>query len=624
MRKAVCCLLVMLFVCALLPMRPLAADAPYRIAVSDACTPQERYAAETLQRYLYRITGTQPLLTDDASDADFAVGTAWFDRDDLSDLPNGGYRIVKKGGTVGICGGGMRGTLNGVYAFLRDHCGCRWYSAEVTVIPTARTLTLPETIDKTYTPYFEYTETDWPDAFDTEYALANALSGGYGKSMTTEQGGNVQYVYGFCHTLSTLFCARDTYFDAHPEYFALHDGKRSPNQLCLTNPDTLRIVIGEALDVLQSRHDPDADIQILSVTQDDNSDYCECAACKTLDDANGSHAGTMVTFANAVADAVKAAGYDNVLIDTFAYQYTRKAPTQVVPRDNVVIRLCSIECCFCHMLDDDGCRENRAFMQDLRDWHAICDRIYIRDYTTNYWETVCIYPDFGVLQRNVQIFYENNVRGLFEEGNASSAIHAEFGELRCYLLARLMQDPYLDYDAEMRGFLAAYYGAAAEPIYGFLTRTMEKAGASRIDHLGTFPDSTKTLTRFTAKDVRDCDAFWHQAEENTAGTAYYERVERAHLSWRFWKCENYRSEFSPLRHLLFARWQAKETLYNDMVRLGIRKINDTRRLRELTQCRALILLRPAGKWCALYEGKFWDAITPAVEWIYRFFAQTKL
>ena len=38
----------------------------------------------------------------------------------------------------------------------------------------------------------------------------------------------------------------------------------------------------------------------------------------------------------------------NVRIDTLAYQYTRKPPRTIRPRANVIIRLCSIECCFRH------------------------------------------------------------------------------------------------------------------------------------------------------------------------------------------------------------------------------------------------------------------------------------
>ncbi len=89
------------------------------------------------------------------------------------------------------------------------------------------------------------------------------------------------------------------------------------------------------------RANPNA--RIVSLTQHDNQDYCVCDECKALDAYEGSHSGTMIHFVNAVADAVKDE-FPNVAIDTFAYQYTRKPPKHVVPRDNVIVRLCSIEC----------------------------------------------------------------------------------------------------------------------------------------------------------------------------------------------------------------------------------------------------------------------------------------
>ena len=596
--------------CLLLPSclcLAFAADAELRIVIPQAGTSEDRYAADVLQTYLSQITGKTPqIVSDDAasSGTEIAVGATDRDTFDATGLKHGGYHIGRSDETICIQGAGEKGTLNGVYAFLREYCGCRWYAPEEIVVPKADTLSLPDAIDVTYVPRFEYTSTDWRTMCDDTIAAANGLTG------------NGCYIYGFCHTLATRFCSRDKYFDEHPEYFALHDGKRTPNQLCLTNPDTLRIVTEEVLGVLQTHHDPDADLQIISITQDDNGDYCECPDCKALDDANGSHAGTNVTFANAVADAVKAAGYDNTAIDTFAYEYTRKPPTNVVPRDNVIIRLCDIECCFCHTLDDEKCKENRDFMQDLSGWGKICRRVYIWDYTTNYWETTCLYPDFGVLQRNMQIFFENNAKGIFEEGEPSLDDNAEFGELRGYLLARLMQDPYMDYDAEMQGFLNAYYGKGGEPLYRFLQRVTEKAGASYRRRLGTFPRSEETLTCFTAEDVAFSDDCWREAKELTRDTPYFARVERAELCWRWWKCSNNKGTFSPLRSTLYTRMRDREALYNDLKRMGVSYVNHTRREREITDSMTLVLLRRPGKWCRLYEEAYWDAIEPAVVWLY--------
>ena len=61
----------------------------------------------------------------------------------------------------------------------------------------------------------------------------------------------------------------------------------------------------------------------------------------TLTDTTGAGARTVNSVADAIADE-----FPHVVVDTLAYQYTRPAPNITVPRKNVVIRLCSIECNF--------------------------------------------------------------------------------------------------------------------------------------------------------------------------------------------------------------------------------------------------------------------------------------
>lgn len=64
----------------------------------------------------------------------------------------------------------------------------------------------------------------------------------------------------------------------------------------------------------------------------------------------GSHAGTLLRFVNACADAI-AEEYPDIIIDTLAYHYTRQAPKITRPAPNVTVRLCTIEGCFSHPLE---------------------------------------------------------------------------------------------------------------------------------------------------------------------------------------------------------------------------------------------------------------------------------
>ncbi len=350
---------------------------------------------------------------------------------------------------------------------------------------------------------------------------------------------------------------------------------------------------------------------ILSVTQHDNGDYCECENCAALDNYNGSHAGSMVTFANAIADAVKAAGYTNAAVDTFAYQYTRKAPSHVVPRDNVIIRLCDIECCFGHSLDDPKCPENASFMADLEDWSKICDRIYIWDYVTNFGESFNFFANFNALQKDMQIFYEHNVKGVFGEGSGYVArCDGEFCELRSYLECCLLEDPYMDFDKEMNGFLKAYYGGGWESIREFIDICTAK-GCSDKYHVGIFERAKGSLPGIKNKDVKHCDELWQNAKDLAGSEEALERVLRSEICWRYWKCSNRKGEFSFFRPL-YSKMNERDKLYNDIVSMGNTLIGEPLRKREISQCQALHLLRIPFCWSNLYEEDIWFFLDPYI------------
>lgn len=541
-----------------------AADTAIAVVTGAEATETEKYAAQALSDYLGQITGGEyPVLTvEDSFDGyKFYVGVnAAPDTNALEGKADGSYIIEPVKDGCAIFGAGNRGTIYGVFGYLEKYCGYSCFTAERGMTTDAEEITFPE--EKTeYNAYFEYTDTDWHSPRDNLYSVANGLNGRPYRDIPAEMGGTVAYISGFCHTLTMQFCSAGMYFDEHPEYFAVHDGERTERQLCLTNPDTVEVVRSEVLALLEEKHDPDAAMQIISLTQNDNTSYCECKNCKALDDENGSHAGTMINFVNQIADAVKEAGYDNVAIDTFAYQYTRACPTAVIPRDNVIVRLCTIECCFTHPIEDGSCEQNVKLMQDLENWSKICDRIYVWDYTTNYAYTASVFPDFHVLQANIKTFYEHGVKGVYEEGAYYvDSINTEFGELRAYLIARLLRDPYCDYDAEMLAFCRAFYGEGGEYIKEFLDEICDNAAKK---HSGIYNTMSDTFT-LKNNDVNALDELWAKAKDATSDETALANIARSEISWRFVKSSLFIGEFGKLSTLT----EENEKLYNDIVASG--------------------------------------------------------
>ena len=257
-------------------------------------------------------------------------------------------------------------------------------------------------------------------------------------------------------------------FEAHPEYFAERNGTRVPDQLCFSNPEVLRITV-DSLRAMMARK-PAA--RYWSVSQMDNYNHCQCAQCHRTDSIDGSPSGSILRFANAVADS-----FPDKVISTLAYQYSRSAPKVTKPRPNVNIMLCSIE--------EDRSRpiasrdQPGSFTADLRQWSALtpaqgpgqAHNIIVWDYVINFSHLVMPFPNWKVLAPNLQLFRDNGVPMMFEQGLSSPG--GEMPEFRTDLLAKLLWNPDLNVDSLRTHFMNAFYGDAGVYIDKY-TRLLEE------------------------------------------------------------------------------------------------------------------------------------------------------
>jgi hypothetical protein len=442
----------------------------YSIVIATNAIPSERYAAEELQRYLEKMSGAKlPIVTDAAR-----AGSREILLGDNAHLRKLGLKLeADKIGTDGfilrtehnrliILGDKPRGTLYGVYTLLEEQLGVRWFTPEVETVPQTNRIVLP-TLNETRVPALEYREVFWRETMrDADFAARHRLNGHH-YALTEKHGGRFAVYHPFVHSLDEL--VPQELYKEHPEYFPLVNGERKSGyvQRCLANPDVLKLAIAQVRRWLK-RH-PEA--TIISVSQNDVNTYCQCPDCKALDDAEGSPAASLIRFVNAVAADIEK-DYPHVRIDTLAYQYTRKPPKTLRPRANVVIRLCSIECCFAHPLASCDSAANRRFRDDIIAWEPVAPLLYIWDYTPNFAHYEQPFPNFDALQPNVQFFVQHHVKGLFEQGNYSSGGYGEMGPLRAYILAELLWNPNTDVKRHIAEFCDAYYGKAAPKIRAYL------------------------------------------------------------------------------------------------------------------------------------------------------------
>jgi hypothetical protein len=173
-------------------------------------------------------------------------------------------------------------------------------------------------------------------------------------------------------------------FNKHREWFwPRNAGPAVGGQVCWTNTSLVAQLILATKSVLQGQ--PDA--RIMSISQNDNLNYCQSSEELAVIAEERSPAGPLLRAINAIADAI-ADEFPLVAIDTLAYTYNAPAPVITKVRPNVVIRLCvSDKAAPVDFMRPIASETNRPFRAQLQEWRdkANATRIFV-------WNYVC---DFG-------------------------------------------------------------------------------------------------------------------------------------------------------------------------------------------------------------------------------------
>ena len=157
----------------------------------------------------------------------------------------------------------------------------------------------------------------------------------------------------------------EKYGKVHPEYYAVHSGRRglirSTGELCFSNPDMTAEFIRNCRDYLNKRWRKG---MILVITPEDNQNFCQCPTCRKINAEEKTNGGTLIRFINKVAAALEKE-WPDLLIKTNAYQYHRFPPAKTGFRKNVALGLANIECDYAKAFT--GAPENEKFLENLKE-----------------------------------------------------------------------------------------------------------------------------------------------------------------------------------------------------------------------------------------------------------------
>ena len=532
------------------------------IVIAENATEQEQYAANELCHYLSLMTS----VAFDVEKAPYAGVQIALGR------AAEGYLVPEKElGEDGFCiatgaygaaiVGGKRGVIYGAYELL-ERLGCRFFTPTCEKVPSQPELALPD-LHICQVPVLEYRDHGYCDFVQNGRFAVKCRLNGHFPQIKEKFGGHMPYT-GYVHTLGNIV-PTEVWGESHPEYFALYDGKRCTvshrTQLCLTNPEVVKVAAEKVREMLRAN----PETRLFSISQNDVGNGCQCEKCLAADREEGSPAGTLLRFVNAIAEALEPE-FPDVIFDTLAYNYTRPVPTKTKPRHNVCVRLCSIECCFAHSFetcDDDrsvilpdGTRS--SFINDLRSWGAYHDRLYIWDYTTCFAHYPVPYPNWRVLQPNMQSFVKNHVKGVFEQACGAAKGGVDLNELRAYIISKLLWNADCDVRHHMKEFTDYYYGAAGQYILEYIDALCDKADKDNI-HTGFNDHTDKEL--YSDEMLGLLDSILDKAEAAVQGDALRMwRVGKARLAVRYVRMKNramLKGEYDPEEiNRFFTDWRA--------------------------------------------------------------------
>jgi len=525
-------------------------QAALKILLPDNADTIEMKAAELLKEALevgtgcrYMVEFEKPVMAQVLSPV-FSIGATRLYRASgifpKSDLGEEGYVIGEAGGNLFLAGGKKRGAVSAVIALLEeDLCG-RYYTEEdglcIPEIPDIINISLRE-----YVPEITLRTMFQSESFHRDYQLFNRIGASREKFEFVPGcwGGSTNFPEKyFIHTFQNLL-SNEEYFDSHPEYFALIDGKRRKQghgdilggvgggQLCLTNPEVRKIVTRKVLEELEIYHP----YGLFDISENDvvENSFCQCDNCRRMKEKEGADSGALIDFINEIAQKVSEV-YPDVRISTLAYVESAKPPKHIRPHKNVIIRLANRSGLYPYPIV--YAQESGEFYSHFKDWVETGARLFIWEYAANYLSWLFPRPNLMVLDNDINLYAESNIYGLFLQSSHYGPGENQ-GRLRAWVYSKKMWDPSSKIGDLIRDFNSGYYGEAADYMQAY-SNLLDREW----HHFHKANEGKKNIFEFSDDFIDEAERIFRKAFDSVADNPdLFSKVEFEYVNVLFYRLQ---------------------------------------------------------------------------------------
>ena len=555
-------------------------ESDYYIAVPDSHGECIDTAAEELQTYIEKISGIKLAVASESAlpegaDAVYLGETALSDAVDFdySSIKEDGFLLYSDGENFIIRGEDDRGTLFGVYTFLEEYLGVRWFTPTLERVPENDDIVIDKALSRVIEPSFAVRRNDTIGTNEA-YRARTRMNVSFHQN-ATKYGGTLTYSL-WDATLITL--VPKSLFPEHPEYFAMDEnGNRHTDHVCMTNPDVLELVVKNCREIMTNATNG---ARFIHIGQDDNINYCHCENCEALYEKYGAVSAPTLIFTNKLAD-ILGPEFPDYTFTFYAYNETDRPPTDSTLRcrPNVAPVLCGLhKACRSHSLLECGAQDgNETLMnlygdnypqiaEDFKAWTEIADRTYIYDYTINFLFSAQFFSNFEYMQETMKYMHDIGITGYIY--NCGDGHTAAFNELRNYLLCKLQWDVNADVEYHMNDFMKEYYGEEAAPYIKEIL-DIQTAQIRATAHAFDF-DWHYQSGYYPIHTMIKLELLWEKALNVEGNEEQKANVEIANLSWEFFKANQMQLEYFFLNPL---RMKEQEWLYDKFKEHGIDRVS---------------------------------------------------
>ena len=445
----------------------------YSIVIAENASATEEFAAEELAAFINDVTGAKlPLKRDNEvayskMEKIISIGKNKLTKKagitlSAEEVNTDGFAFKSVGNMIFINGYYDRGTLYGVYDFIERYLGVKFLTYDTTYIPEQKDVMIEETLNVLEKPAFEIRHLYSQTMSDNLFASRRKLTSGGGAS-SAKYGGGFQetwYDWQFHNTMTIL--KTSPVFEENKDAWLNKDH----NMICYTNgltddgefDATLDVSAAKAVinEVKRKILDSSETQKYFMIGQEDHYAPCDCKRCEASIKRNGSRAGMMMVWMNAIAKEVEIWAKETIpnkeyYLSCFAYQWSANAPVkmdpttgqyvafneQVIPHKSVYVFYAPIGICYQHTIEDTACTMNETGRAQLKGWKALTDRLCIWDYGVNYRHFLWWFPNLSVLKENLKTYYVNGAQIVRHQAACFDKTGYQ-QQLNSYLISKLM------------------------------------------------------------------------------------------------------------------------------------------------------------------------------------------